>query len=154
MDRNQPLPNLPLVIRFADAIGSVDEMDEMRPTLKDRDPAGSSSLTETSRERSLDETVRSVTELLPTLKDDDSVIDALCAACFGNEFTSLDLMHKLIKVGAVSSSRAWMAIAAHRRTETILKHDAQRPASEHSPHAPCRTDGLPALEQSRRLVAV
>ena len=152
MDRNQPA-SLPMPRRsLADAVRSVDEMDEMRPTLED--PAGSSSLTETSRERSLDEAVRSVTELLPTLKDDDSVVDALCAACFGNEFTSLHLMRKLIKVGAVSRSKAGLALSAHKRSQTILKHDAQRPASEHSPLAPCRTDGPPALEQSRRLVAV
>ena len=153
MDRNLLVSSVPLPRRsLADAVRSVNEMEEMRPTLKD--PAGSSSLTETSRERSLDETVRSVTELLPTLKDDGCVIDALCAACFGNEFTSLDLMHKLIKVGAVSRSKAGLALSAHKRSQTILKHDAQRPASEHSPLAPCRTDGLPALEQSRRLVAV
>ena len=146
--------SVPLPRRWlADAVRSVDETEEMRPTLKD--PAGSSSLTETSRERSLDEAVRSLTELLPTLKDDDSVIDALCAACFGNEFTSLDLMHKLIMVGAVSGSKAGLALSAHKRSEPFLKsHQAQRPASEHSPLAPCRTDGLPALEQSRRLVAV
>ena len=132
---------------------AVRSLDEMQPTR--RDPrAGSSSMTQTSKERALAEAVHSMTELLPTLKDDGCVIDALCAACFGNEFTSLDLMHKLIKVGAVSRSKAGLALSAHKRSQTILKHDAQRPASEHSPLAPCRTDGLPALEQSRRLVAV
>ena len=77
MDRNQPSSVSVPRRSLADAVRSVDEMDEMRPTLED--PAGSSSLTETSRERSLDKAVRSVTELLPTLKDDDSVVDALCA---------------------------------------------------------------------------
>ena len=105
-------------------------------------------------EQALDEAVATMAEVLPTLVDDASIVEALSSSCAGKDFSSLHLMHKLIKVGAVSRSKAGLALSAHKRSQTILKHDAQRPASEHSPLAPCRTDGLPVLGQSRRLVAV
>ena len=135
---------------------AVRSLDEMQPTR--RDPrAGSSSMTQTSKERALAEAVHSMTELLPTLKDDASVVDALCAACSGNEFTSLDLMHKLLRIGAVSRSSAWMALSAQKRMTSerfLTDHLAQRPESERSPRAASRSDGLPALEQSQRFVVV
>ena len=66
----------------------------------------------------LDEAVRSLTDLLPTLKDDGSVIDALSASCPGCTLNPLHVMHKLIKTGAMPTSKAWMALAAFKKVSS------------------------------------
>ena len=107
-------------------------------------------MTEASRQSALDEVVRSLTELLPTLKDNGSIVDALSTSCFQG-LNPLDVMHKLIKTGVVPHSQAWLALEAHR-IRSRSSHGPTDSTSSVGAFDSLRIPRPSPLEQSARVV--
>ena len=84
----------------------------------------------------LDDTVEMLREMLPMLSDDDeSLCDTLAAAVGGSNgaFSALQLVHKLIKVGMLSQSKAGVALRVQQRASG---HLAVSPAQAQASAAP------------------